>query len=32
MAMQAGVQGNPQADPQAAGMPDQTGQTAQQLE
>ena len=32
MAMQAGVQGAPQADPQAAGMPDQTGQTAQQLQ
>jgi hypothetical protein len=32
MAMQAAVQGNPQASSQAAGMPDQTGQTAQQLQ
>ena len=32
MAQQLAVQGNPQADAQAAGMPDQTGQTAQQLQ
>jgi hypothetical protein len=32
MAMQAAVQGNPSASPEAAGMPDQTGQTAQQLQ
>lgn len=32
MAQQLAIQGNPQADAQAAGMPDQTGQTAQQLQ